>query len=525
LKTADFPATSIDGSTNAILNGGGNLRAYTSSAKTTQLPVEIVSFVSSGTPEAIVYVRMSSAFTGATLYIEADDTETSQPAATGTYGRNNVWQDYAAVLHLQDNTTVGPWVDSTGNGHDGSLIVGTSVPNVATNPLGGVWLDFNEDTIIELASSTALIENTSFTVQSNVNLDQSSEARGVFGNRSSVNDFNWASLQSSRRYFTKNGVTENFFDVGARATLTDLSIALAQNATRLDCYEAGSLLGSVTPVSGGESIAANQPFKIGTYYSDGAPAFRLDGRVGEARVRRSYLSSDWISTEEDNYFSTVLWGTNSAWEDQGGGTTVALTGQSATSGQGSLTVSAGINLAIAGQASASQQGVIAVTTGAGVNVTLSGQAAAAQQGSIVIAGNASVTLGGQESVTGIGAVSIITGGAITVALTGQAAAANQGALSLSIPFTQAISGQASIAGQGAVSVALPQLITLAGQQVESEQGAISIISANIITLNGQETTAAQGVLKLNTGGTWTVEPDTSTTWNTQADNTTTWIIQ
>ncbi|MCP5003440.1 MAG: hypothetical protein GY941_05730, partial [Planctomycetes bacterium] len=64
LKVADFPATSIDGTANAFANGGGDLVAYTSSAKTTQLPVEVVSFVSSGTPSAEVWVKIPTAATG-----------------------------------------------------------------------------------------------------------------------------------------------------------------------------------------------------------------------------------------------------------------------------------------------------------------------------------------------------------------------------------------------------------------------------------------------------------------------------
>ena len=45
--TANFPTGSLSGA-NAILNGGGNLRAYTDSTKSTALPLEIVTLVTGG---------------------------------------------------------------------------------------------------------------------------------------------------------------------------------------------------------------------------------------------------------------------------------------------------------------------------------------------------------------------------------------------------------------------------------------------------------------------------------------------
>ena len=67
LKGGDFPAAAIDGTANAIDNGGGNLIAYTSSDKKTKLPIEVVTFVSGLSPQAEVWVKLPSVETGATM--------------------------------------------------------------------------------------------------------------------------------------------------------------------------------------------------------------------------------------------------------------------------------------------------------------------------------------------------------------------------------------------------------------------------------------------------------------------------
>ena len=117
---ADGPDGSpIDGGVNSILNGGGNLRAYTDDTLTTRLPVHVVEFVTGLSPSADVKVRLPSYTIGATITIVADDTETTQPPVTNQYGRNAVWQDYIAVYLFDGNAN-----DSTGD-YDGTVIGAT----------------------------------------------------------------------------------------------------------------------------------------------------------------------------------------------------------------------------------------------------------------------------------------------------------------------------------------------------------------------------------------------------------------
>ena len=109
LATHDnFPTASKDGGAQSILNGGGNLRCYTDDTKTTQIPIEVVTFVTGGTPDIQVWGLSPTLNVAGTVYIEADTVAISQPAVGAAFGRNATWVDYVAVTH--DGVT-----DSTGS--------------------------------------------------------------------------------------------------------------------------------------------------------------------------------------------------------------------------------------------------------------------------------------------------------------------------------------------------------------------------------------------------------------------------
>lgn len=320
LKEADFPTAAVDGGATSIDNGGGNLRAYTDSGKGTQLPIEVVYFVTGGTPDVEVWVKIPTAATGNTIFLEADSVETSQPPVTDTYGRNAVWSDYEAVLHLNDTN----YTDSTGNGHNGTLN-GTNGGAVTTgHPWGGSWIDFTDSGYLELASSNSLVDNSQHTLQAMVNLDVSSNADAVVGNRTdATSDNNWAQMQSDGRFFNKNGTTE-VLAVASPVTPTGAAHWLAgrQNATQADAIRDGVSRGSATGTTG-LSIVGNDPFWIGSYY-DNNPIRQLNGRCGEVRIRKSALSLDWLATEKDSQDSSLAWGTVGTWQQPATGGIVPI---------------------------------------------------------------------------------------------------------------------------------------------------------------------------------------------------------
>lgn len=110
LDASSFPAAAIDGGATSILNGGGNLRAYTDNTKTTRLPLEVVYFVTGVSPSVQVW-GLSSLSVGSTIYVEADTVETSQPNFVDAFGRNSVWIDFEYRFHFE---TSGELTDSTG---------------------------------------------------------------------------------------------------------------------------------------------------------------------------------------------------------------------------------------------------------------------------------------------------------------------------------------------------------------------------------------------------------------------------
>jgi hypothetical protein len=324
-KTADFPTAAINGTTNALNNGGGNLVAYTSDAKSTQLPLEIVRFVSGGSPDAEVWVKIPTLATNATIYIEADSSQTSQPATTYIYGRDAVWSDYAAVLHLSEssgNGTAGEFVDSTGNGHGGELTTGTSISGVGTaHPWGGSWLNFNGTEAITLASSDSMLDGSDLILSAWANFDERSPGEGLFGNRSSSPDNNWIQLQSSARLFVKAATTEDTIDPTEFSGSTSLlAHAEFEKANRLEVFEDGVTLGSAATSihsSNQSGITGAADYRIGTYFEDRSSR-KIDGRVGEVRARASLLANNWKVTEYDNQSSSSAWGTAGTWADAGG---------------------------------------------------------------------------------------------------------------------------------------------------------------------------------------------------------------
>lgn len=327
LKEADFPAGAKDGGANSILNGGGDLRAYTSSAKTTQLPLEVVTFVAGGTPDIEVYVKIPTAATSNTIFIEADATETTQPAVTATYGRNAVWADYESVLHLTEsgNGTSGEFADSSGNGVTGKVGRSTSVQKTTGMPWGGNWqeLDGNDDYIL-VENSANLLDGSDFTVQA------------VWQNLATLTNFdeglisNWEIAQAANHFRIAPqddgvdgiayGVQDGTGDNNAKGTVPAVNDVvyshLTANASSVRGYEDGSQAAVDTSIAGDNQFVTAKTIKIGTYY-DLTSGRSLKCMVGRVRLRLSALSADWIATEHANMDASSNWVTVGTWADSG----------------------------------------------------------------------------------------------------------------------------------------------------------------------------------------------------------------
>ena len=312
----------INGSANSILNGGGNLRCYTDDTKTTQLPIEIVTFVTGVFPQVQVWGLSPSLDTASTVYVEADDTEITQPPVTDTYGRNAVWKDFEAVIHASETGTDGVFVDSTGNNYDTTLTTGATLSTVSTgHPFNSTWPDFTGLEVITLTSSYQTINNTPFTLSCLVNIDVLSNVDGLFGNRYSTGDINWAQIQSNGRVFSRaTGFSENRAE-GVFPSVTSGIVKLKQNSSLLQSVFNSTVTAEDTTISGGESInnvnSANS-FRVGGYFNN-SESFRYNGRAAEFRIKREFDDADRDEAEENNILNSGAFWSTGAWEQQGGG--------------------------------------------------------------------------------------------------------------------------------------------------------------------------------------------------------------
>jgi hypothetical protein len=154
----------------------------------------------------------------------------------------------------------------------------------------------------------------------------------------------------------------------------------------------------------------------------------------------------------------------------------ALTGQSLTAAQGSVTIST--SPALSGQGITASSGSVVATSTIGI----SGQSVTAAGGTLTPA--FSFTLTGQALTVARGSV---TPG-MDLALSGQSVSVAQGSIALT--FSVAVSGQSITAAQG--STAASSSIGLSGQSITVSRG--SLLASSGLALTGSGIAAAQGSL-------------------------------
>lgn len=141
LTSANVPAEMItSGGANACKSDGSDIRITTDAAGTTECPLEVVVCTLNANPalSAIqIYTKIPSVSSSVntTFYIWYKNASASAYGVTDTYGRNNVWTDFAAVWHLNVVTAGSATVvDSSGNlGTNGTPSTGTGTGS--SNPL------------------------------------------------------------------------------------------------------------------------------------------------------------------------------------------------------------------------------------------------------------------------------------------------------------------------------------------------------------------------------------------------------
>jgi hypothetical protein len=303
----DLPSGAYNGA-NEILNGGGNLRAYTDSSKTTQLPVEIVSFVTGASPQIEVWIKLPAGnpmVTSATIYIEADTVATAQPAFTNEFGRNAVWGDERHRYH-------------TTGGIDGSLPDSTGSGLALTNSGGLVstadgW-EIGADEYVEGSESGPT--PTAFTLYAYMRVDALTDYGPGIGNAPYRG--NWPNGQSHASvngivYAGTSAVSRIVTSAGVATTGTFELWALAFDATNGSEFSINGISKGTASYTGVEAISG--------IFAGGRDGSSLTlQQLGSSKIKRSLTC---LATEYDNQSATTAWFTNDGWADSGGGLTIS----------------------------------------------------------------------------------------------------------------------------------------------------------------------------------------------------------
>ena len=287
---------------------GGDIRA-TKSDGTTQLATELVA-IDTTAKTGELHVKFTGTLSSSVdtiIRIWYNGTDTAL-AVSDTYGRNAVWSDYVAVYHFESDDT-----NSTG----GTAATDTSVTYSSGNGLFGNGGGFNGSsskiyTNINLGSnptfSVSLWEKSSYAGTNYINLmtlcDQQTSNTGT-----QIYFF----LEGSTDYMAAEGGGVNLRPASGNDAITgNWTHGVWQQdygANQSKIYFNGSL--QDTDVK--HSSTFNNWMRISIF---GNNAGFFDGSMDEIKVRASYLSANWITTEYNNQNSPSTF--YSAGSEQGG---------------------------------------------------------------------------------------------------------------------------------------------------------------------------------------------------------------
>lgn len=346
LRNDDFPTAAIDGGATSIDNGGGNLICYEDDTKAQQLALHVERFVTGGTPDVEVYVMMTSADSSDTIYIEADDTQTSQPAASSTYGSEN-----ATICDLQSFD--GGATDISANDNDGTANGGLTIGGSSFS--GGYDASDMDGTndYIDITTET----NLSYTATDDVAvfclIKTNDTGRSVF-----IGDWNFnSSLNlelrddgSYRAYI--DSISGGIKDYDSGSDLVDDNaehhVGLRWDGGVLDLFKNGVKDSTVDKNADGTltgSIRNSGTLKFGAdnrsskHYHDGL--FGLPALFSGSNVP----SDDYITAWYDNISASSNWVTVGSWADSGGGdTSVSASTDALTLTENAATITLNVNV-------------------------------------------------------------------------------------------------------------------------------------------------------------------------------------
>jgi len=440
-------------------------------------------------------------------------------ASSGTTPTECADDEGSNTLTIDYSSGDAAWTSvAAGNGLDFTATAGSS--NTAIAELDDIATNG------DIGSSLDAVSEVSFILRATIDAGAASGSR-LFAIGTNSGDTDLSIVVDTTvlriRWDQESGGVDDTVSYSIPSGITTIGVSIdtteAAGADRCKVYYDGSLEtaagGTLTLDSTLDNI--NNTNRYATIGNRPSQNRNIDGKIYYAELFTGVLTS----TQQSDAHTALASGNDANW-DADAGTTVNLTGQASTSGQGTLSISGAASTALAGQSSTSGQGALAVSIG--ISEALTGQASTVGQGAVIVTvgGVAIVPLTGQSSTVGQGTLAI--SGAAIEALSGQESTVNQGAISVSAGVGVDLTGQGLSSAQGTMSVVVDTVVGLSGLQSVVGQGVIGFQTANILTLTGQESSVQQGVIVVSAGG-WTVQPDVSATWDEKIDASTTWTIQ
>jgi hypothetical protein len=284
-----------------IANGGGDARFKDGA---TELPREVVSCDTTAKTGEFWFLRDYSILSDNVTTIEADGTSSNHPNG-GTYGRDAVWVDYAAVLHMDQYDTV---VNSTG-GANAIANNPTSSADVVAGAVGsalellddGDYLSIAVDADYPMAMQAILKKTTAVQQQEDI------IGRAGGGQYQSFR----VDVNEDTRVLLRNGNGGENVEFAASLTVDD-----GQWQWHTASLESGDLRIHNNGTQVAASAATHGVNSITSDFIIGAAADSLGrevkGTFDEVRIRSSALSADWITTEYNNQSSPSTFYTASA---------------------------------------------------------------------------------------------------------------------------------------------------------------------------------------------------------------------
>ena len=291
---------------------GGDICFSSDSSGSNQLPCEIVYLNNAGkNAEIWVSVPLSSS-ASTTLYVWYKTSGTTQPAASASYGSQNVWNgtggvgSMVAVLHFGQTGTPASWLDSTSNANNavntGSSVAATGKILGSTAGQGGASFDGSTQ-YAKIAYASSLNTGSALTLQSW--LKQSVGGNPEAAILKPAGESSWSSPYYNYGWFFNASQAVTWatgyaaYDNQGAFSISDGGwhhvTGTSANGGNKVFYGDGSQQNTESGV--GTLAQSSTGIFLGCAYNNVAPTYKYNGLMDELRIHSIVRSAQYIATD------------------------------------------------------------------------------------------------------------------------------------------------------------------------------------------------------------------------------------